>query len=124
MSWGERSCKPPCRMVKKYYQPNTTKEVVDLCTVDCPGYEWDGKTKPDSVSSKNEIIIGRKEEAKIEGETLMKELEKKEYEYLKNTHPGCVFIGDHSPRQVTKISRNSPCPCGSGKKYKRCCINK
>lgn len=23
-----------------------------------------------------------------------------------------------------KISRNSPCPCGSGKKYKRCCLNK
>jgi hypothetical protein len=23
----------------------------------------------------------------------------------------------------TKISRNSPCPCGSGKKYKRCCMN-
>jgi hypothetical protein len=22
---------------------------------------------------------------------------------------------------VTKIGRNSPCPCGSGKKYKRCC---
>lgn len=21
----------------------------------------------------------------------------------------------------TKISRNSPCPCGSGKKYKKCC---
>jgi hypothetical protein len=23
-----------------------------------------------------------------------------------------------------KISRNDPCPCGSGKKYKKCCINK
>jgi preprotein translocase subunit SecA len=23
-----------------------------------------------------------------------------------------------------KIGRNEPCPCGSGKKYKRCCINK
>lgn len=23
-----------------------------------------------------------------------------------------------------KLSRNSPCPCGSGKKYKHCCINK
>jgi hypothetical protein len=22
---------------------------------------------------------------------------------------------------MTKIGRNSPCPCGSGKKYKRCC---
>src|SRR5262249_8662250 len=23
-----------------------------------------------------------------------------------------------------KISRNDPCPCGSGKKFKHCCINK
>jgi len=21
----------------------------------------------------------------------------------------------------TKVGRNDPCPCGSGKKYKRCC---
>ena len=25
------------------------------------------------------------------------------------------------PRKVTKIGRNDPCPCGSGKKYKQCC---
>jgi len=25
------------------------------------------------------------------------------------------------PYHSTKISRNSPCPCGSGKKYKKCC---
>ena len=23
-----------------------------------------------------------------------------------------------------KVSRNAPCPCGSGKKYKQCCIRK
>ena len=23
-----------------------------------------------------------------------------------------------------KISRNAPCPCGSGKKYKHCCYGK
>jgi hypothetical protein len=23
-----------------------------------------------------------------------------------------------------KIGRNDPCPCGSGKKYKKCCVNK
>lgn len=28
-----------------------------------------------------------------------------------------------STKQDPKISRNSPCPCGSGKKYKRCCMN-
>ena len=27
-------------------------------------------------------------------------------------------------RHVTKIGRNDPCPCGSGKKYKHCCMDK
>ena len=26
-----------------------------------------------------------------------------------------------SPKRVSKIGRNDPCPCGSGKKYKQCC---
>ena len=26
-----------------------------------------------------------------------------------------------TPVRVTKIGRNDPCPCGSGKKYKKCC---
>ncbi|MBW2430077.1 MAG: SEC-C domain-containing protein, partial [Deltaproteobacteria bacterium] len=25
---------------------------------------------------------------------------------------------------MAKIGRNEPCPCGSGKKYKRCCLTK
>ena len=25
------------------------------------------------------------------------------------------------PRQVVKVGRNEPCPCGSGRKYKKCC---
>ena len=27
-------------------------------------------------------------------------------------------------REVKKVGRNEPCPCGSGKKYKKCCLNK
>ncbi|MDI6731986.1 MAG: SEC-C metal-binding domain-containing protein, partial [Candidatus Margulisbacteria bacterium] len=26
--------------------------------------------------------------------------------------------------KVTGLSRNDPCPCGSGKKYKKCCMLK
>jgi hypothetical protein len=26
--------------------------------------------------------------------------------------------------RINKIGRNEPCPCGSGKKYKKCCIDK
>ncbi len=28
------------------------------------------------------------------------------------------------PVPKVKIGRNDPCPCGSGKKYKQCCLNK
>jgi len=38
-------------------------------------------------------------------------------EYERNLRTALVTI---SP----KIGRNDPCPCGSGKKYKRCCLNK
>jgi hypothetical protein len=32
----------------------------------------------------------------------------------------------HEPhvRQEPKIGRNDPCPCGSGKKYKKCCLDR
>lgn len=28
------------------------------------------------------------------------------------------------PQAVGRVGRNDPCPCGSGKKFKRCCQNK
>lgn len=34
------------------------------------------------------------------------------------------FFEDNEPyTSPTKIGRNEPCPCGSGKKYKKCCLN-
>ncbi len=38
--------------------------------------------------------------------------------------PGCSH--HHEPqapvvREGAKVGRNDPCPCGSGKKYKKCC---
>ena len=29
--------------------------------------------------------------------------------------------GESMPSQTPKVGRNQPCPCGSGKKFKRCC---
>lgn len=44
-------------------------------------------------------------------------------------HEGCGVAGCHKnhhhvqqPHRVTKIGRNDICPCGSGKKYKKCCL--
>lgn len=48
-----------------------------------------------------------------------------------NVHPGSYhgtkdFEGKKHPsqRQPTKIGRNDPCYCGSGKKYKKCCLER
>ena len=27
-------------------------------------------------------------------------------------------------KKKIKVGRNDPCPCGSGKKYKNCCLDK
>lgn len=39
--------------------------------------------------------------------------------YMKN-----MFRSSKTPyvRSDVKVGRNDPCPCGSGKKYKKCCI--
>ncbi|MEE9214519.1 MAG: DUF1186 domain-containing protein [Thermodesulfobacteriota bacterium] len=34
------------------------------------------------------------------------------------------FQQEESIRSEPKVGRNNPCPCGSGKKYKKCCWNK
>jgi len=31
-------------------------------------------------------------------------------------------IKKQSPKRVKKVGRNDLCPCGSGKKYKNCCL--
>ena len=39
-------------------------------------------------------------------------------------HDGCCG-SSNSPvqRSESKVGRNDPCLCGSGKKYKKCCIS-
>jgi hypothetical protein len=53
------------------------------------------------------------------------------YERLRKRHLKLKGIYAHckkrnfspkQPIQIPKVGRNAPCPCGSGKKYKKCCL--
>ena len=46
--------------------------------------------------------------------------------YLMAAHDMIGLGASSTPimREKHKIHRNDPCPCGSGLKYKKCCINK
>jgi uncharacterized protein YecA (UPF0149 family) len=57
-----------------------------------------------------------------EGEAILEDL----IEYLDDNDLVLDIDADYSweippPRHIEKIGRNDPCPCGSGKKYKKCC---
>ena len=49
--------------------------------------------------------------------------EKKHYDDCNGQcYPGCTeYCSGQSIKPAEKISRNALCPCGSGKKYKKCC---
>ena len=53
-----------------------------------------------------------------------------EISYFKKSAERWYYVDGSMPKVVThrnegpKVGRNSPCPCGSGKKFKKCCFNK
>ena len=61
------------------------------------------------------------EEKEKEAESLQKDLQ-----ILVKQEPMHVHSDEFpdTSRKTKKHPRNSPCPCGSGKKYKKCCINR
>ena len=61
-------------------------------------------------------------------ERLLTELEAIEFQH-EYDHLEGILITDREVKLIPfrsspKIGRNSPCPCGSGKKYKKCCLIK
>ena len=40
---------------------------------------------------------------------------------LQKEMPAMNVSGHLSPGRTAKVGRNDPCPCGTGKKYKKCC---
>jgi len=57
------------------------------------------------------------------------EEEDKEMAYRQTTWedmplPNPAQTGDPVCRTTPKLGRNDPCPCGSGKKYKKCCLDR
>jgi preprotein translocase subunit SecA len=80
-----------------------------------------------------EGLMGRIEEDTLRFLFLLQPVEeKKQAEHMEKKRRHSEFImsqqgnngGDGTPRQAkrdsSKVGRNDPCPCGSGKKFKKC----
>jgi Preprotein translocase subunit SecA (ATPase, RNA helicase) len=65
-------------------------------------------------------------ETRESSEEIIEELEKEEIDSKKLQYKREDLFKEgeevaSQPVRVQKIGRNDPCPCGSGKKYKKCC---
>ncbi len=58
----------------------------------------------------------------ISAPSQVNEMKKQEQEELSFSHSDGSSIKQPVQRNSKKIKRNDPCPCGSGKKYKKCCL--
>ena len=73
-----------------------------------------------------DILRKRKEQEKRQ-KAREKVLNELAANYKKNKEQGTLEKGAKVvpfKRNSPKVGRNEPCPCGSGKKYKKCCLNK
>lgn len=68
---------------------------------------------PQEAAASREVVEGALEEARRDP-----------LHRVPAERPRTLLTGYTVRRAVARIGRNEPCPCGSGKKYKRCCHDK
>ncbi|RUA06410.1 MAG: hypothetical protein DSY38_04320, partial [Fusobacteria bacterium] len=56
-----------------------------------------------------------------ERDVQIKETQNKNVKYESSDENGEITEKSETPRTSDKVGRNDLCPCGSGKKYKKCC---
>jgi len=73
-------------------------------------------------------VLGDYEDAEIYMGVRQTRSTEPNYPTLLDKYPGLKQLVANNKRQSSakqkKIGRNDPCPCGSGKKYKKCCLGK
>lgn len=90
-------------------------EFLDICSADCLKHRFIQNRNPQMLSW---LCQGWKQFYKHTMPTFRNLADDIREERLSGAMPPPV-----SPAQV-KVGRNDPCPCGSGKKYKKCCLLK
>lgn len=74
--------------------------------------------------SEDEGELQRLVELMISFSIAMNQIRKQRYEERENKNALQNSFGGAVNQPGYNVGRNDPCPCGSGKKYKKCCLNK
>lgn len=104
----------------QYIYANENDEVYIGDSLECLAeiYAVDIPELPDIVESRKEQEKRQKERENGLSEMFGNHIEEDEEDLFDDSENIIPF-----KRDTPKVGRNKPCPCGSGKKYKKCCLN-
>jgi hypothetical protein len=104
----------------QYIYANENDEVYIGDSLECLAeiYAVDIPELPDIVESRKEQEKRQKERENELNEMFGNQIEEDEEDLFDDSENIIPF-----KRDTPKVGRNKPCPCGSGKKYKKCCLN-
>ena len=89
---------------------------------------FDGKKKTKLGTEKRPVVVNVQTEERLKEVASI--LEEKGWKYTIELEPDKpeditdleILLNPQEPKVVEeKVGRNEPCPCGSGKKHKKCC---
>ncbi len=82
--------------------------------------------RPGEAEKLLDRLKGRDESVAMLSQMLKKNFSQNFFADMPKEENGEVFMADIVPfrREKAKIGRNDPCPCGSGRKFKKCCMGK
>ena len=97
--------------------------------------EWAGENDPEVIEELKGPVLNRLSPQSELAPALLKKVKevvlrdplyierlKEHYQLFRKTVDGKHYV--EMPKMPSiKVGRNDPCPCGSGRKYKHCCIN-
>ncbi len=112
-------------------EPSYVWEMLVLCAMELYPeelYEEIQRSYEDGLIEDEFLSLAEVEAALEDGEEEMLDLltSNPEYRLITDTIAEmewwpCFHFEPHGPPTKQKVGRNQPCPCGSGKKYKKCC---
>lgn len=132
---GERQAPTPEALMRSRYSAFATKNSDYLVSTHCP------TTRPAQLSQQLQQsfentqwlslrILSASASSMEHGEVEFVAFFNGDSQIIEQIHERSYFVktdglwlyqsGQHLP--PIKLERNSPCPCGSGKKYKKCCV--
>ena len=104
--------------LRSSWHPSTRPESLDL---ELDPVEWLGLTVEESRGGESDLKGEVTFRARFSHDGQISELAERS-RFVREDGSWFYLDGEQlSSDRLEKVGRNSPCPCGSGKKYKRCC---